>query len=246
MVLSFQRGAFGVRRAAALVALSAFGLGCSAEKGELAQELDRLRTEVASLRSQTAALSERIGAVEGARPVTPARAGAGGAPRSAAGEEAAAQPSDRPALAVVRLGPESPPEAVSPEAESPRAAPERVETSVALASFEKAKKLFERRQLDPALEALSAFIQTFPDHEKVPEATFLRGQVHAQKGDKKRAAEQLEAALAMSGGTDMAADVLFELAKAKDKLGDPAGAKRARERLKTEYSNSSAAKRLPR
>ncbi|MBL9022614.1 MAG: tetratricopeptide repeat protein [Myxococcales bacterium] len=245
MVLSFQRGAFGVRRAAALVALSAFGLGCSAEKGELAQELDRLRTEVASLRSQTSALSERIGAVEGARPVTPARA-AGGAARGAAGEETAAQPSDRPALAVVRLGPESPPEAVSPEAESQRPPPERVETSVALASFEKAKKLFERRQLDPALEALSAFIQTFPDHEKVPEATFLRGQVHAQKGDKKRAAEQLEAALAMSGGTDMAADVLFELAKAKDKLGDPAGAKRARERLKNEYSNSSAAKRLPR
>jgi TolA-binding protein len=50
----------------------------------------------------------------------------------------------------------------------------------------------------------------------------------------------------MSGGSDLAPDVLLELAKAREKMGDPAGAKRARDRLRTEFSNSAAAKRLAR
>lgn len=243
MPLPLKRSALGVWGAAALAALSTVGLGCSGEKGDLAKELDRLQAEVASLRSQTSALNERLGAVEG---TARGRSSGGGSGAASRAEPAPAQPSDRPALAVVRLGPDGQADsAVLPDSGEPTAAP-RVEASLALASFEKAKKLLDRRQLDPALAALSEFIQAFPDHDKVPEATFLRAQAHAQKGDKKRAAEQLEAALAMSGGTDLAADVLFELAKAKDKLGDPAGAKRARDRLRTEYSNSSAAKRLPR
>ena len=246
MLLPLKRSALGVWGAAALAALSTLGLGCSGEKGDLAKELDRLQAEVASLRSQTSALHERLGAVEGTGSAP--RGSVGAAPVTASRTEPApAQPSDRPALAVVRLGPDGQADsAVLPDSGEPTAAAPRVEASLALASFEKAKKLLDRRQLDPALAALSEFIQAFPDHDKVPEATFLRAQAHAQKGDKKRAAEQLEAALAMSGGTDLAADVLFELAKAKDKLGDPAGAKRARDRLRTEYSNSSAAKRLPR
>lgn len=247
MVLSFERGLLFVRRAGIAAVLTVVGLGCSAEKDELTKELDRLRTEVASLRSQTSALSERLGSVEGAGRAPSAKRPAGTA---ASDRPAAAQPaqeSDRPALAVVKLGPTGEAEAVTTEPAPPAVeASAPAETSVSFAAFDKGKKLFERRQLDPALAALSEFIQSFPDHERVPEATFMRAQVHALKGDKKRAAEQLEAALAMSGGTDMAADVLFELAKAKDKLGDPAGAKRARDRLKTEYSNSAAAKRLAR
>lgn len=248
MVVSFERGLLFVRRAGIAAVLCCVGLGCSAGKDELTKEVDRLRAEVASLRSQTSALSERVGSVEGGRGRAASAKSPAGAPAPADRAAAPApQESDRPALAVVKLGPTGDPEVVTTEpAPAAVEASAPAETSVSLATFEKAKKLFERRQLDPALVALNEFIQAFPEHERVPEATFMRAQVHAQKGDKKRAAEQLEAALAMSGGTDMAADVLFELAKAKDKLGDPAGAKRARDRLKTEYSNSSAAKRLAR
>jgi len=244
MVASFARArSVALATSALLVGFAA--AGCSA-KDEMAKELDRLRVEVATLRSQTSALSERLGAAENA-----ARgAGAAHTPARRPAESAAGPNGDRPALAVVKLGPdgasapvvtESTPEL--PPAVAPASPPE---TSASTLVFSKAKGLFDRRQIDQAQLALGEFLSQFPDHEKVPEATFLRAQCYALKGDKKRSAEQLEAALAMSGGTDMAADVLFELAKAREKLGDPAAAKRARDRLRTEHANSAAAKRLSR
>lgn len=244
MVVSSGSGSSSLVKGAALLALGFLAFGCASEKSAVEKELDRLRAEVASLRTQSVALTERMGVMENV-PRAPAGKNAAPAARTTGATENTPS-SDRPELEVVKLGPES--ANVSEEAhtaDAPAAAP-TAQSSASTAAFLKAKGLLDKRKHDEALLALSEFITTFPDHERVPEATFLRAQCHAQKGDKKRTVEQLEAALAMSGGTDLTADVLFELSKARDKMGDPAGAKRARDRLRTEFSNSTAAKRLAR
>lgn len=244
MVASKGSGMSSLAKGAAFLVV--FGaIGCAGEKNEIEKELDRLRTEVIGLRTQTAALSERLGAMENMPRAAAAPAVASTAKATTSLGESPAS-SDRPALEVVKLGPEGGAH-VSEEAhtaDSPR--PAQAQSAASTATFAKAKALFDKKKHEEALLALSEFITTFPDHDMIPEATFLRAQCYAQKGDKKRSVEQLEAALAMSGGTDLASDVLFELAKAKDKMGDGAGAKRARDRLRTEFSNSAAAKRLAR
>ncbi len=247
MVSARGSGPSSLAKAAAF-ALVLSGLGCAGEKNEVEKELDRLKSEVMSLRTQSAALSERLGALEHAphvsRPGAPANAPAAKGTTSLG---YASTSSDRPELEVVKLGPESGTHVSNDAhpADSVPAAPV-AQGAGSSASFAKAKGLFDKKKHEEALVALSEFIATFPDHEKVPEATFLRAQCYTQKGDKKRSVEQLEAALAMSGATELAADVLLELSKAREKMGDPAGAKRARDRLRTEFSNSAAAKRLPR
>ncbi len=224
-----------------VAALALFASACAGEQDARAKELDRLRAEVGSLRSQAAAMSERVAALEGR-----------GKSGTSVGASPASQKPDRPQLSVLTLTPEGPASPRPTEAETGATREVSVEPvrevsaaeTAAQADFFKAKELVSSKKLDLAITALSDFASRFPDHQAVPEATFLRAQCLAQKGEKKRAAEQLEAALAMSGADPLSADILSELAKARERLGDPVGARRARERLKAEFPTSAAAKRL--
>lgn len=103
-------------RVAALSSVVLFGaVGCASNADSFAADLDRLRSEVASLRSQNAALGERLGAVESA-----ARAPATEAESSQTAPAAGA----RPRLEVVRLTPSETEEPlIADEPASPPAAP---------------------------------------------------------------------------------------------------------------------------
>lgn len=82
---------------AALSSVVSFGaVGCASSADSFAADLERLRSEVASLRSQNAALGERLGAVESV-----SRAPASPAPDSQTTPAVGA----RPRLEVVRLAP---------------------------------------------------------------------------------------------------------------------------------------------
>jgi outer membrane murein-binding lipoprotein Lpp len=84
-------------RVAALSSVVLSGaVGCASGGGSFAADLDRLRSEVASLRSQNAALGERLGAVESA-----SRAPAS----QAVDSQTAPAVGARPRLEVVRLTP---------------------------------------------------------------------------------------------------------------------------------------------
>ena len=104
------------RRTAALLAPAALvcalvaGPGCGPSSAELKKELASLRTEITSLRASTAAMSERLDALE---------MGSGGlrtpgapAPQETGQVDEAAPPD----LPVVRLGPDTPPPPDEPAA----------------------------------------------------------------------------------------------------------------------------------
>lgn len=239
-----------IARSAAVLALLL--CGCASGPTETERALDKLQSEVNELRARAATLSARVEALEGGRGASASRPASAQMPAKSTGEKPA-QPAkpDRPELQVVRLSPDTPPEE-APAVKIRSTSAGGVEGEVAaddpaaVKDYQLAKDLFAKRSIDPALAAFSAFIVKFPDHPKVVEATHHRGLCYLAKGDAKRAAEQFEAVVATGGNTEVTADGLFELAKARERLQNPGAAKRARERIMAEFPTSAAAKRLTR
>lgn len=220
------------------------GVGCASNAG-LEQDLNSLRTEMASLRAREGALSERLEALE--------RAQNGKAP--IAGPAASEASDERPELKVVRLKPPA------PEQDDPLASETRIRirsTSGGLveeeasgvakeasgAEFKLGKSLFEKKSWDGAIAAFTNFITQNPRDPNLAEATHLRAMAYSVKNDPSRAAEQFEAVVESYPDSPFAPDALLELARVRDKLGDKAAADRARTRLKSDYPKSAATKKL--
>ena len=221
-----------------------FCVSCASGSDELKKEVAALHAEVTGVRADSAALSERLDALE------MANGGLRGFKAGAAAPGASA--TDRPDLQVVHLGPAKDGPGgddvsqrtllrstaggiVQEDAKSDEQGPSPT------ADFTRAKELLDKKSYGEALSAFSAFLVRFPDSARAPEATYYRGVCYAAKNDPRHAIEQFEAVLATAPKNDKAADALEALAKAYDKLGDKPAADRARKRLKAEYPKSSAA-----
>ena len=98
---------------AAAVAATLLGAGaCAHNSDALAQDVNRLQTELNRLRAETIALGDRLEALEVA--AGPDERGPGEPPETRGN---AAAPAERPTLAVVRLGPAEAEPAPPPEEE---------------------------------------------------------------------------------------------------------------------------------
>jgi hypothetical protein len=101
---------FSCHRAALVGALAlASTTGCAAQNAELRKNLGDLKREVVALQAANSAMRERLDALEQQTPPHSTSASASAAARDEAESSAAEKPAkvaDRPALSVVRLGPE--------------------------------------------------------------------------------------------------------------------------------------------
>ncbi|MFO0550295.1 MAG: tetratricopeptide repeat protein [Polyangiaceae bacterium] len=221
-------------------------------------EVARLKTEVSSLRSQNAAITERLDALEiksGGLTVKSAPSSTGSDVGS--GPEASVPEDDgKPELRVVKLGP------TTEEGGDPPPADQRVrirstsngvveevgsgteDGEAGANELKKAKELFDKKSWDAAISAYSSFLSRFPSHPRAAEATFQRAVCYAMKNDPDRAEDQFDAVVTSFPQSDVAPEALFELAKLRDKRSDKAGAEQARKRLLADYPKSAAAKRL--
>ncbi len=237
-------GASSLRgRSAAVALVATLCFSCASGTDELRKEVAALHAEVTGVRADSAALSERLDALEIAN---------GGLRGFKTGATApGATGSDRPDLEVVHLGPGTTPggDDVSPRTilrstsggiVQEDAKPDEQGPSPT-ADFTRAKDLLDKKSYGEALSAFSGFLVRFPDSPRAPDATYYRGVCYAAKNDPRHAIEQFEAVLATAPKSDKAADALEALAKAYDKLGDKPAAERAKKRLKAEYPKSPAA-----
>jgi TolA-binding protein len=229
--------------ALAVVLLLAGSAGCAGAEA-LQQDVAALRREIADLRAREGALSERLEAVERGR-------------RGAAPAVDAEAAGDRPELEVVRLVPPTPEEAETQEStririrstpgglvEEDASGGGKDVSSTPAADLKKAKDLYEKKSWDGAIAAFSSFLVKHPRDPAVPEVTLLRGLAYATKNDPGKAASQLEAVVESYPESAAAPEALLELVKVRNKLGDKAGAEKARDRLLSTYPKSSAAKKL--
>lgn len=234
------------------------GLGGCAGNADLAKQVDALRAEVSSVRATNAALQERVDALE----IQGGKLTSVAAPPAEPGTGPAASPPQDsgapPELRVVRLTPAEDATGTSEIEQGARvkirstpnglvqedAGSADASDTAAAAELKKAKDFYDKKAWGDALKAFSAFTQRYPEHAKIPEATYYKGLCQAARGDTKLAAETFETVSSSFPRSDIAPDALYEAMKARDKLGDKEGADRARNKLKKDFPKSAAAKKL--
>lgn len=181
-----------------------------------------------------------------AQPPAPAvRLGDDAAPPDEAGDTE--DPSPRPTIRVVgssRGGGE--PTVLDDSAPAPAgdARPAALDPQ-AKRDYDAALALVGGKQYDRALESLAAFLVKYPDHPYADNALFWRGECFYARGDFLRAAEQFEGVVARFPAGNKAPDALLKLGLSQVKLGNPAKAKEAFDRLAQTYPQSDAAHRIP-
>jgi tol-pal system protein YbgF len=115
-----------------------------------------------------------------------------------------------------------------------------------------AKKTYEQglsqvqgKQYDKGLDTLAAFLVKWPDHPYAENAMYWRGEAYYAKGDYAKAQESFEGVLSRFGSGKKAPDALLKLGLCQDRLGSSARAQEYFDRLKRDYPQSDAAKRIP-
>lgn len=250
-------------------------VGCGGARDATDKQIESLQGELVKLRAENAILSERLDAVEIAQGTFRGGAGGSGSAGGSAGgsgekDKARAAGSkgaggdDRPDLAVVRLTPSSSSDPGAEETdgdEGPRPvlrsvsgggviedkAPAITKASeAAQRDYDDAYDLFKSKSYDKSIEAFTAFLSRYPDHDNADNAVYWRGESYLAKGETKRAAEQFEAVVSTYPKGNKAPDALLRLAQCRSTLGDAAGADAARKKLRASYPTSDAAKKLER
>jgi tol-pal system protein YbgF len=111
-------------------------------------------------------------------------------------------------------------------------------------AYDHAISLVNGKKNEQALEALNAFLVKWPDHPYAENAMYWRGEIFFAQGDYSKAAEQFEAVVARFNGRK-APDALLKIGMCHDKLGAPTRANDYWSRLKREYPQSDAARKIP-
>jgi tol-pal system protein YbgF len=250
------------------LSLTACGAGAAKELALVHAELDQVRKE-------HAALSKRVGDLEGrefdahasAAPVEPS------APQIVSGPTAsAAEPKP---LKVVKLEPqplaaatEASPEEdearpflkIGPTGSIEQSLPDEPATKTqkkstlskspafeptAAKEYDAAYAFLKAKKPKQAVEALGAFIVRYPDHPYAANALYWRGEGYWQLADYGSAVTQFESLTARYPGFAKLADGLLKLGLSHRKLGSTAKARAAFERLKKDFPTSEAAKKIP-
>lgn len=111
-------------------------------------------------------------------------------------------------------------------------------------AYDHAISLVNGRKNAEALEALNAFLVKWPDHPYAENAMYWRGEIFFSQGDYLKAAEQFDAVVARFNGRK-APDALLKIGMCHDKLGAPTRANDYWARLKRDYPQSDAARKIP-
>jgi tol-pal system protein YbgF len=111
-------------------------------------------------------------------------------------------------------------------------------------AYDHAISLVNGKKNDQALEALNAFLVKWPDHPYAENAMYWRGEIFFAQGDYLKAAEQFEAVVARFNGRK-APDALLKIGMCHDKLGAPTRANDYWSRLKRDFPQSDAARKIP-
>ena len=112
-------------------------------------------------------------------------------------------------------------------------------------AYDQALALVNAKQHERALEALNAFLVRWPDHPYAENAMYWRGEIYFAEAQYLRAAEQFEAVVARFGGGRKAPDALLKIGMCHDRLGAPSRANEYWTRLKRDYPQSDAARKIP-
>ena len=115
---------------------------------------------------------------------------------------------------------------------------------IAKKAYEDALRLAQGKSYAQALDAFAAFLVRWPDHPYVPNANYWRGECYFAMGDFPRAAEQFEAVVSRSLTGNKVPDALLKLGMTYDKIGNKTKASEMNERLRREFPQSDAARRL--
>lgn len=108
--------------------------------------------------------------------------------------------------------------------------------------YRRAIDLVRRRDFGGSLRVLDEFLQRFAGHALAPKVMFWRGEVLFAQRAYERALSAYEAALARDPRGEKAPDALLKIGLCHRQLGSLEGARRALERLKTEFPKSDAAR----
>jgi tol-pal system protein YbgF len=111
-------------------------------------------------------------------------------------------------------------------------------------AYDHAISLVNGRKNDQALEALNAFLVKWPDHPYAENAMYWRGEIFFSQGEYLKVAEQFEAVVARFNGRK-APDALLKIGMCHDKLGAQTRANEYWARLKRDYPQSDAARKIP-
>jgi tol-pal system protein YbgF len=112
-------------------------------------------------------------------------------------------------------------------------------------SYDAALALVNGKQYDKALDAFAAFLVRWPDHPYADNATYWRGECYFAKGEYARALEQFEGLVARFPLGNKAPDALLKAGISQQKLGNPQKATGYFDKLRHDFPNSDAAKRVP-
>jgi tol-pal system protein YbgF len=102
--------------------------------------------------------------------------------------------------------------------------------------------LVRRRDFPAALAALSRFIATHPDDERVARAEFWRGEVLFAQKSYGLALSAFESSLKQEPKGEKAADSLLKIGLCHKRLGSPERARAAIQQLKAQFPQSNAAR----
>lgn len=112
-------------------------------------------------------------------------------------------------------------------------------------AYDDAIHLVQAKNYDKALDALNGFLTKWPDHPYTENALYWKGECLYAKGEYLRAAEQFEAVVNRFGGGKKGPDALLKMGMCQDKLGASDRAHEYWDRLRRDYPNSDASKKIP-
>lgn len=219
---------------------------CGGAHDATEKELGELRSEVVKLRADSAALHERVDALEASR-----AAGRGAASATPAG---AAPSGDRPNLDVVRLTPE--PAEGDVDADGPRTVIKSAGKGAVVEEtagkgggegqrdYDQALEALRAKSYDKALAGFDSFLERFPTSPNADNAVYWRGECHLAKANPKKAVEQFEEVVQRYPSGNKVPDALLKLALTYAKLGERAKSEDAKKRLLADYPTSEAARKL--
>lgn len=112
-------------------------------------------------------------------------------------------------------------------------------------AYEAALELVRSKQTDRGLEALTSFLVRWPGHPYAENAMYWRGEAYYARGEFERASQEFEAVVARFTTGAKVPDALLKLGMCFERLGSPARAREAWQRLQNEFPRSAAVKMIP-
>lgn len=114
----------------------------------------------------------------------------------------------------------------------------------AVDAYEDALRMARHDRCPEAIDAFARFLVRWPDHPHADNAMYWRGECYLRGGDSRRAAQEFEGLIARFPAGNKVPDALYKLATTWHRLGDEAAARRAVQRLTTEFPDSEPARRM--